>query len=277
MKSGQNVVAQLEAPLIDTHAHLDFSQFDEDREQVISRAVESGVTRIISVGFDLDSSRQAVALASKHEDLWACVGVHPHEASRATSDVLNSLQNLSKHDKVVAIGETGLDYYRDRSPHDIQRIVFRTELDLAAEVGKPVVIHDRAAHEDIMHLIRVWAEDIASSNGKLQPPLGVVHCYSGDLVMANDLFDLGFYISIAGPVTYSKATELRELVSRLPLDRLLIETDCPFLSPHPHRGKRNEPANVRLIAQRIAEIRNMPVEKISQITTDNARLVFRLP
>jgi TatD DNase family protein len=276
MKSGQNPVTQSETPLIDTHAHLDFSQFDKDREQVISRAVDNGVTRIISVGFDLDSSRQVVALTSKHENLWACVGVHPHEASRATSEVLTSLQDLSKHHKVVAIGETGLDFYRDRSPHDIQRKVFRKELDLAADVGKPVVIHDRAAHEDVMHIIRVWAEDIASSNGKLQPPLGVVHCYSGDLVMASDLFDLGFYISIAGPVTYPKATHLQELVSRVPLDRVLIETDCPFLSPHPHRGKRNEPASVRLIAQKIAEIRNVPVEKISQITTDNARRVFRL-
>jgi TatD DNase family protein len=276
MKSGQNAVEQLETPLVDTHAHLDFSQFDKDRDQVISRAADEGITRIVTVGFDLDSSRQTVALTSSYGNLWACVGIHPHEASRATSEVLNSLRNLSKHHKVVAIGETGLDYYRDRSPRDVQRRVFRKELDLAAEVGKPVVIHDRAAHEDIIHIIRTWAEDIASSNGKLQPPLGVVHCYSGDLIMANELFDLGFYISIAGPVTYPKATHLQELVSRLPLDRLLIETDCPFLSPHPHRGKRNEPANVKLIAQKISEIRNMPLEKISQMTTDNARRLFRL-
>lgn len=276
IKSRQNTAGKLSAPLVDTHAHLDLSQFDEDLDQVVDRATSEGVTRIITIGFDLDSSRQAVALTNSYPNLWACVGIHPHQASQANLEVLNSLRHLSKHPKVVAIGETGLDYYRDRSPRDVQRRVFRQELDLAVEVGKPVVIHDRAAHQDIMHIIRAWAEDVRSSNGKLQPPLGVVHCFSGDLTMAEELFDLGFCISIAGPVTFPNARRLQELVSRLPLERLLIETDCPFLSPHPYRGKRNEPANVKLIAEKIAEIRSMSLEEVSQITTENASRVFRL-
>jgi TatD DNase family protein len=276
MKSGQSSIGESQAPLTDTHAHLDFSQFDEDRDQVIDRATNEGITYIVTVGFDLDSSRQAVALANSHANLWACVGIHPHEASQVNPEVLNNLRELSRHHKVVAVGEIGLDYYRDRSPRDVQRWAFRQELDLAAEAGKPVVIHDRAAHQDVMHVIRAWAEAISSSNAKLQPPLGVVHCFSGDLTMARELFQLGFYVSIAGPVTFPNASRLHELVSRLPLERLLIETDCPFLSPHPYRAKRNEPANVKLIAQRIAQIKDMPLEKVSQVTTANACRVFRL-
>jgi TatD DNase family protein len=276
MKSGQDATGALQTPLADTHAHLDFSQFTEDRDQVMDRAAKEGITRVVTVGFDLESSRQAVALTKRYANLWACVGIHPHEASRGTAEVLDSLRDLSKHHKVVAIGETGLDYYRDRSPRDVQRQVFRQELDIAAEAGKPAVIHNRAAHEDIMPIIRDWVKGIRSSNGNLQPPLGVVHCFSGDLVMAEELFDLGFYVSIAGPVTFPNATRLQELVSRLPLERLLIETDCPFLAPHPYRGKRNEPANVKLIARKVAEIRSMPLEEISQRTTENARRVFRL-
>lgn len=276
MKSGQSTLGQAAAPLVDTHVHLDFSQFDEDRDEVVDRAVNEGVGRMVAVGFDLDSSRQAVALTRRYANLWACVGIHPHQASRATPEVFDSLRDLSKDNKVVAIGETGLDYYRDRSPRDVQRQVFRQELEVAEETGMPVVIHDRAAHEDVMSIISAWADGIRSSNGRLQPPLGVVHCFSGDLVMAERLIDLGFYISVAGPVTFPNAGRLQELASRLPLERLLVETDCPFLSPHPFRGQRNEPANVKLIAQRIAELRGVSLEKISRTTTENACRVFRL-
>jgi len=276
IKSRKSTVGQLGAQLIDTHAHLDFSQFDGDLDQVIDRAANEGVTGIITVGFDLDSSRQAVALTDSYANLWACVGIHPHQASQVNSEVLNGLRDLSQHPKVVAIGETGLDYYRDRSPREVQRRVFRQELDLAADVGKPVVIHDRGADQDTMHIIRAWAGAICSSNGKLQSPLGVVHCFSGDLTLADELFGLGFYVSVAGPVTFPKARRLQESVSRLPLERLLVETDCPFLSPHPHRGKRNEPANVKLIAQKIADIRNVPLQEVSRITTENARRLFGL-
>lgn len=266
----------MKAPLADTHAHLDFSQFDEDREQVVDRAASEGVTRIVTVGFDLDSSLQAVCLSGENTGLWACVGVHPHQASLVTPEGLDSLRGLSAHRKVVAIGEIGLDYYRDRSPRDVQRQVLGQQLELAADTGKPVVIHDREAHGDLMRILRGWAEAVVPSSNGLRPPLGVVHCFSGDRTMAEELFELGFYISVAGPVTFPNARRLQALVAGLPLDRLLLETDCPFLAPHPYRGKRNEPANVKLVAQKIAELKDMSLEDVSRVTTENACRVFRL-
>ncbi len=276
MRSRRNGIGKSRASLIDTHAHLDFSQFDEDRDRVIERANNEGITHIVTVGFDLDSSRHAVALSNAHASLRACVGVHPHEASQVNREVLHSLRALSDDRKVVAVGEIGLDYYRDRSPRAVQRRAFRQELDLAAEVGKPVVIHDRAADQDVMGILRDWSKEVRSSNCRLDPPLGVVHCFSGDLAMATELFELGFYVSFAGPVTFPNASRLQELVSCLPLEKVLVETDCPFLSPHPHRGKRNEPGNVKFVAQRIAEIKNVPFETVSRTTTENAHGVFRL-
>jgi TatD DNase family protein len=266
----------MKAPLADTHAHLDFSQFDEDREQVIDRAASAGVTRIVTVGFDLDSSLRAVELSGGNAGLWACVGVHPHQASLVTPEGLDRLRDLSAHPKVVAIGEIGLDYYRDFSPRDVQRQVLGQQLELAAETGKPVVIHDRAAHRDVMRILRGWAETVVLSSNGLRPPVGVVHCFSGDRTMAEELFELGFYISVAGPVTFPNARRLRALVSDLPMDRLLLETDCPFLAPHPYRGKRNEPANVKLVAQEIAELKDVSLEDVSRVTTENACRVFRL-
>lgn len=276
MGSLHNAVGGTKAPLIDTHAHLDFSQFDEDRGQVIERAANEGITRIVTVGFDVDSSLQAVAITDGNANLWACVGTHPHQASRVTPEGLESLRELSTHHKVVAIGEIGLDYYRDRSPRDVQREILRQQLELAAESGKPVVIHDRAAHKDVMRIVRSWAEAVRATKNGLQPPLGVVHCFSGDQTMAEELFELGLFISVAGPVTFPNARGLQALVGRLPLERLLVETDCPFLSPHPHRGKRNEPANVKLVALKIAEIKQMSFQKVARVTTENARRVFRL-
>ena len=263
--------------LIDTHAHLDFGQFNGDLEPVLERAAHAGVACVLAVGFDLNSSRDVVTLSRDHANLKACVGVHPHEASKVATSVLGSLRELSRDEQVVGIGEIGLDYYRDRSPRDVQRLVFRQQLDLAAEVGKPVVVHDREAHADVLAMLRDWARIATSSNGKLRPPLGVVHCYSGDQAMAEELFHLGFLVSVAGPVTYENARRLQDLVRRLPLDRLLVETDCPFLAPHPHRGERNEPANVRLVASKIAEIKNVSLEEVARVTTDNARRLFRLP
>jgi TatD DNase family protein len=262
--------------LVDTHAHLDFSQFEDDLELVLGRAGDEGVGRIITVGFDLESSRQAVSLAHKYASLKACVGVHPHEAGKVIASYLTDLKELSADDQVVAIGEIGLDYYRDRAPRPAQRRVFREQLDLAAEVGKPVVVHDRDAHGEVMRMLGQWSENLAASNGKLSRPLGVVHCYSGDQAMAEELFRLGFLISVAGPVTYENARLLQELVGRLPLDRLMVETDCPFLSPHPYRGQRNEPARVRLVASKISEIKGVPLEAVARATTDNAARVFRL-
>jgi len=262
--------------LVDTHAHLDFSQFEDDLELVLGRAGDEGVGCIVTVGFDLESSRQAVSLAHKYADLRACVGVHPHEAGKVTTSYLSDLRELSADARVVAIGEIGLDYYRDRAPRSAQRRVFGEQLDLAAEVGKPVVVHDRDAHSDVRSMLAQWSEHLAASDGKLSRPLGVVHCYSGDQAMAEELFRLGFLISLAGPVTYDNAKRLQELVRRLPLDNLMVETDCPFLSPHPYRGQRNEPARVRLVASKIAEIKGVPLGEVAGATTGNAARVFRL-
>lgn len=269
-------VAGMDIALVDTHAHLDFSQFEEDLEPVLDRARDQGVACVITVGFDLESSRKAVALAREHGNLKACVGVHPHEAGKPDASLVLSLRELAEDDQVVAIGEMGLDYYRDRSPRPAQRRVFREQLELAAEVGKPVVVHDREAHGDMMKMIRDWSQQVSRSNGKLRPPLGVVHCYSGDSAMADELFELGFLISVAGPVTYENARPLQELVGRLPLKKLLVETDCPFLSPHPFRGQRNEPARVRLVASKVAEIKDVPLQEVARVTTENAGQVFRL-
>jgi TatD DNase family protein len=269
-----SAVVDSEITLVDTHAHLDFSQFDEDRELVLERAADEGVSCVVTVGFDLESSREAVALANDHTHVKACVGVHPHDASTVTPEAIRDLRELSEDRQVVAIGEIGLDYYRDRSPRTTQRRVLREQLELAAEAGKPVVVHDREAHGDTMGALREWCETVTASNGKLRPPLGVVHCFSGDQAMADELFELGFFISVAGPVTYNNARRLQELVLRLPLDKLLVETDCPFLSPHPHRGQRNEPARVRLVASKVAEIRGVSLEEVARATTENARLLF---
>jgi TatD DNase family protein len=262
--------------LVDAHAHLDFSQFEDDLEPVLERARDQGVGCVVTVGFDLESSREAVALAREHGDLKACVGVHPHEAGQADVSVVQGLRELSQDDQVVAIGEIGLDYFRDRSARPDQQRVFREQLELAAEVGKPVVIHDREAHEDMMKMIREWSGNVSRSNGSLRPPLGVIHCYSGDAAMADELFGLGFLVSVAGTVTYENAKPLQRLVERLPLEKVLVETDCPFLSPHPFRGQRNEPARVRLVASKIAEIKAIPLEEVARVTTDNASRLFRL-
>jgi TatD DNase family protein len=255
--------------LIDTHTHLDFPQFDSDREQVIERAANAGVQAIVNVGTDLASSQAAVALAEVYPQIYAAVGVHPHDAKTLTAETLEELRALASHPKVVAIGEIGLDFYRDLSPRDKQRQAFEQQLALAREIGKPVIIHDREAHAEVMGILRHRVE------GSHQP-VGVLHCFSGDLAMAQEAIELGFYISIAGPVTFKNARRLRESVRQLPLERLLIETDCPYLAPHPHRGKRNEPAYVKLVAQEVARIKEWSLEEVARITSDNAQALFAL-
>ena len=255
--------------LTDTHTHLDFPQFDDDREHVIERAATAGVGAMVSVGADLASSQAAVALAEAYPQIYAAVGVHPHDAKTVTEKVLEELRALASHPRVVAIGEIGLDFYRDLSPRDQQRQAFEQQLALASEVRKPVIIHDREAHKEVMAILRRWAEGC-------QQPVGVLHCFSGDLAMAQEAIKMGFYVSIAGPVTFQNARRLRELVRQLPLERLLIETDCPYLTPHPHRGKRNEPAYVKLVAQEVAHIKGLTLEEVARVTSDNARALFAL-
>ncbi len=253
--------------LTDTHTHLDFPQFDGDRERVIERAATAGVRAIVDVGTDLASSLAAVALAEAYPQIYAAVGVHPHDAKTLTRETLEELRALAGHPKVVAIGEIGLDFYRDLSPREKQRQAFQQQLALASEVGKPVIIHDRQAHQEVMAILRRWVE---SSH----QPVGVLHCFSGDLAMAQEAIELGFYISIAGPVTFKNARRLRQLVRQLPLEKLLVETDCPYLTPHPHRGKRNEPAYVKLVAQEVARLKGMSLEEIARITSNNAQALF---
>jgi TatD DNase family protein len=260
--------------LVDTHAHLDFSKFDDDRAAAIDRARAAGVAAIVNVGVDLNSSRRAVRLAEQYESIYAAVGMHPHDAKKLDGATLAELRELAQKPTVVAVGEIGLDYYRDLSPREVQRRAFQAQLAWAAKLGKPVIIHDRDAHEEIMNTLTKWAQGLTSST--LSGRLGVLHTFSGDLDMAKRAIDLGFYISISGPVTYRNARQLPEIVRALPLDRLLVETDCPFLAPEPHRGKRNEPAYTRLVAKRIAELKGIPFDDLARATTTNAHRLFKL-
>lgn len=254
---------------VDTHAHLDDRKYQADQLEVIQRAMGAGVTTIINIGADLASSRASVKLAEGSPGLYATVGVHPHDAATVDRGALDELRRLAQHPRVVAIGEIGLDYYRDLSPRPQQREAFAAQLDLAASLGKPVVIHDREAHDETVGLLNEWARGGASR-------AGVMHCFAGDLALARRVLDLGFYIGVDGPVTFNNARRLVELVRQLPADRLLLETDCPYLTPHPHRGRRNEPAYVPLIAQRIAEIKEVSLAWIASVTSANAARLFGL-
>ena len=255
--------------LIDSHAHLDFQQFDADREAVIERAREAGLVAIVNIGTDLASSRVAVALAEKYDFIYAAVGVHPHDAKTVTPALLDELRTLACHPKVLAIGEIGLDYYRDLSPRPVQRRAFADQLALAAELALPVVIHSREAHDDVLAALREWAGTEADT--------GVLHSYSAGPERLEEVLALGFFIGISGPVTFPKANRLRAVAAAAPLDRLLVETDCPYLTPKPHRGRRNEPAYVRYVAQAVACAREMPEEAVAQATADNARRLFGIP
>ena len=260
--------------LVDTHAHLDFSKFDADRTAVIERARAAGVAAIVNVGTDLHSSRLAVELAEQYGSVYAAVGMHPHGAKGLDGATLAGLRELAQKPRVVAVGEIGLDYYRDLSPRDVQRRAFRAQLAWAAKLGKPVIIHDRDAHDEVLSALTKWAAGLGNST--LAGRRGVLHTFSGDLEMAKRAIDLGFYISISGPVTYRNPRQLPDVVRALPLDRLLVETDCPYLAPEPYRGKRNEPAYTRLVAERMAELKGIPFDELARATTANARRLFEL-
>ncbi len=268
MRSGQPANSEANV-LIDTHLHLDFDAFDADRDEVVARAVEAGVHQMITIGINVETSRRAVALAERYEAVYAAVGVHPNEAHTWTPEVDAELRALAAHPKVVAIGEIGLDYHWERVPPEHQHLVFRAQLRLAADVGLPVVIHDREAHDDVVRVVQEWV-----SEAGVGTRTGVFHCFSGDREMAGRVLDLGFYVGVDGPVTFKNARRLHALVAELPLDRLLVETDAPFLTPHPYRGRRNEPAHVRLVAQRVAELRGVSVEEVARATSHNARRLF---
>ena len=250
--------------LIDTHAHLQMKDYNNDRDEVIARAAAEGIDYIINASFDLPSSQQAVKLAEEYENLYAAVGLHPHDAKLLDDKTLEALRELSKHPKVVAIGEIGLDFYRDLSPRSVQKSAFEKQLRLAEDVGLPVIVHDREAHEDTLKMLRKHSDQIR----------GVMHCFSGDSDFADECIDMGLHISFTGPVTYPKSHQLREVVAHVPWDRFFVETDCPYLTPQFRRGKRNEPSYVKAVAKKIAEIRRTTFPETARRTTANAKALF---
>lgn len=253
--------------LVDTHAHLQWASFDKDREEVIDRARKVGVECIVNIGFDVDGSREAVRLAEKHKGVYATVGIHPHNASQLDQNVLNVLRKLCENPKVVAIGEIGLDYYRNLSPREAQKKAFEAQLFLAEEQGLPVVIHDREAHADTLEKLSKFTQKIN----------GIMHCFSGSTKMAEQSIKSGFYISFAGPVTFPNSHKLHEIAKSSDLNKILLETDSPWLAPQDMRGKRNEPAFLPLIAKKIADLRGISVHELAEATTKNAKEIFQLP
>lgn len=264
--------------LIDSHCHLDFPHFDEDRDDVLARAQAAGVEAIITIGIDIAHSAAAIALAERYPQVYATVGVHPNDCAGFGPQTLVELRELAGHPKVVAIGEIGLDYYWDRTPPAIQKQIFQQQLDLSAELGLPVVIHDRNADDDVRVQLDAWATSGSLPGSPLsrRPYAGVLHSFSGDLAMAEEAYGWGFVLGLAGPVTFKNARDLHALIPHLRPDRLMIETDAPFLTPHPYRGKRNEPARVRLVAEKLAELWQMPVAEVARMTTVTARTFYGL-
>lgn len=253
--------------LFDTHMHLNATQFEEDREEVIKRAFDAGVTQMVVVGFDRETIPLAIEIAEQYETIYAAVGWHPVDAIDMTDEDLAWIEELSAHPKVVAIGEMGLDYHWDKSPKDVQKEIFRKQIRLAKKVNMPIIIHNREATEDVIAILQ---EENAEEIG------GIMHCYNDSVDYVQACLDMNFYISLGGPVTFKNATDPKEVAVEVPLDRLLVETDAPFLAPHPNRGKRNEPSYVTLVAEKIAELRGISVEEVGEITTENARRFFQI-
>lgn len=253
--------------LIDTHAHLDFPELSSELAAVLERAAEASVLEIITIGVDIPSSEQAVRLASTHSQIYAAVGIHPHAAKLLDDEALKALRDLAGSKKVVALGEIGLDYYRDRQPRPVQQACLRQQLELACELKLPVVFHIRDAYDDFLKFIPEYASALKGA---------VMHCFSGNWEVALRCLDLGFFLSIPGTVTYKKSDIQQDVVKRAPMDRLLVETDAPFLAPVPYRGKNNEPSFVLYTAKKIAELRGCSLEEVASRTTENARRVFGL-
>jgi len=253
--------------LFDTHVHLNAQQFVEDREEVMQRAFDAGVNYMVVVGFDRETIPLAIEIAEQNETMYAAVGWHPVDAIDMTDEDLAWIESLASHPKVVAIGEMGLDYHWDKSPKDVQKEVFRKQIRLAKKVNMPIIIHNREATEDIISLLQ---EEDAKEIG------GIMHCYNDSADHIQACLDMNFYISLGGPVTFKNATHPKEVAVQVPIDRLLVETDAPFLAPHPNRGKRNEPAYVTLVAEQIAQLRGIRFDELSKATTENAFRLFKL-
>ncbi|MEJ8751984.1 TatD family hydrolase [Lagierella sp. ICN-221743] len=252
--------------MIDSHAHLDEERFDEDRDELIKSLKENAISYIINPSSDMETSRRVVKLSNRYDNIFAAVGIHPHDAEGFKEEDLDELRELSKDERVVAIGEIGLDYYYDNSPREIQKEVFKKQLELAYELDLPVIIHTRDAMGDTYDILKEF-------EGRVR---GVMHCYTGSVEMAEKFMKLGFYISIAGPVTFKNAVNVREMAKQIPLERLLIETDSPYLAPVPNRGKRNDPTNVRYVADMLANLKEIQIDKIIEHSRENTVKLFSL-
>ncbi|TWT28608.1 TatD family hydrolase [Planomicrobium sp. CPCC 101110] len=252
---------------IDTHVHLNADQYDEDLTEVIERAIENKVTKMVVIGFDRKTIQRAMALAEKYEFIYAVVGWHPVDAIDCTDEDLRWIEELSAHPKVVGIGETGLDYYWDKSPKEVQQEVFRKQIRLAKRVNLPIIIHNRDATEDVLRILK---EEDARTTG------GVMHCFGGSVETAHESIKMNFMISLGGPVTFKNAKQPKKVAEMISLDHLMIETDAPYLAPHPYRGKRNEPSYVPLVAEEIARLKGISVEEVAEATTRNAEKFFKL-
>lgn len=250
--------------LIDSHSHIEMKAFDKDRDQVIARAKDVGVDYIIAVGINLEDCKRVVSVTKKYNTVYGVIGIHPHHAKDIDNTTYDSLRQMVHNDKIVAYGEIGLDFFRNLSPRNIQIKKFGEQLELASEIGLPVVIHDREAHTQTTNILEQW-------NGDKR---GIIHCFSGDYGMARKCLDMGFYISIPGTITFRNSSQLRDVVKKVPMNRLLVETDAPFLTPQPKRGGRNEPAYVMYTALRIAEIKGLPIEEVEKVTYKNTLDVF---
>ena len=251
--------------LFDTHVHLNAEQYKDDLEEVIERAQEAGVEYMVVVGFDRETIQKAMEITERYDFIYASVGWHPVDAVDMTTKDLEWIEELSSHPKVVALGEMGLDYYWDKSPKDIQQEVFRQQIRLARKVNLPVIIHNRDATEDVVRILR---------EEKVEEVGGIMHCFTGSLEVAKQCIELNMYISFGGPVTFKNAKKPKKVAAEIPVERLLIETDCPYLTPHPYRGKRNEPSYVSYVAEQIAELKQMSYEALAKKTTENAKKLF---
>lgn len=251
----------------DTHTHLNADQFEGEVDAVIARAQQAGVSNMIVVGFDPKTIKRAISLVETYDYLYAAIGWHPVDAIDMTDDDLSWIEQLSAHPKVVAIGETGLDYHWDKSPKEVQKEVFKRHIQLAKKVNLPLIIHNRKATEDVIEILQQEGADEIG---------GVMHCFSSSLEHAQQCIDMNFYVSFGGPVTFKNAKPLQQVAREVPLEHMLIETDCPYLAPHPLRGKRNEPAYVKYVAQQIAVLKNKEVKTVATITSNNAKRLFRI-
>ncbi len=253
--------------LVDSHAHLEMPEFRMDLEEVIGRAKNSGVDYIFTVGTEKKDWQRTLEICHRYPSLYAILGVHPHNAKEIDSETYPLLKSLCRNGKVKAVGEIGLDFFRNLSPREVQLKRFREQIGLAKELGLPIVVHDREAHQETLEILKTEKAEVCG---------GIIHCFSGDYGMAKDCIEMGFYISIPGSITFKNAERFREVVRKIPLDFLLIETDSPFLSPEPFRGKRNEPSFIPYTARKIAEIKKIPFEKVAEATTRNALTVYRI-